>query len=118
RVSNRIMQTGMALRESTLQATRAIWYVLVYIGSSVALFAHADWRLVIPLALWLATYVALLVYCVPRFKQRSWEASAPRSQLSGRIVDGYGNILTMKLFSHPGQEDAYVGQALAAHTEQ
>src|SRR5699024_10448673 len=66
RVSNRIMQTGMALRESTLQATRAIWYVLVYIGSSIALFTHADWRLVIPLALWLATYVALLVYCVPR----------------------------------------------------
>src|SRR5699024_5914267 len=39
------------------------------------------------------------------------------SQLSGRIVDGYGNILTMKLFSHPGQEEAYVGEALAEQTE-
>lgn len=117
RISNRIMQTGMALRESTLQIVRGLWYVLVYVGSSVALFMHADWRLVLPLAVWLVTYVALMVVCVPRVKQRSWEASAARSKLMGRVVDGYGNILTMKLFSHPGQEEAYVGEALGEQTQ-
>lgn len=116
RISNRIMQTGMSLRESALQVVRALWYVLVYVGSSVALFAHADWRLVVPLLFWLVGYAALLLICVPRIKQRSWQASAARSKLMGRIVDGYGNIITTKLFSHPQREEAYVGEAMAEQT--
>lgn len=117
RISNRIMQTGMSLRESALQVTRALWYVLVYVGSSVALFAHADWRLVLPLLVWLVGYVVMLVICVPLIKQRSWQAAAARSKLMGRIVDGYGNIVTTKLFSHPLREEAYVAEALAEQTE-
>lgn len=117
RISNRIMQTGMSLRESALQVTRALWYVLVYVGSSVALFAHADWRLVLPLLVWLVGYVVMLVICVPLIKQRSWQAAAARSKLMGRIVDGYGNIVTTKLFSHPLREEAYVAEALADQTE-
>lgn len=117
RISNRIMQTGMSLRESALQVTRALWYVLVYVGSSVALFAHADWWLVMPLLLWLSAYIAMLVVCVPLIKQRSWQAAAARSKLMGRIVDGYGNIVTTKLFSHPQREEAYVAEALADQTK-
>lgn len=117
RVANRILRTGDALRESAVQLVDALWYVVVYTGSAIALFAHADYRLAAPLIAWIIIYAALLRICVPRMKERSWKASAAASTLMGRIVDGYGNILTLKLFSRRQREEAYVAEALAEHTE-
>lgn len=113
RIANRIMQTGASLRESAVQIVDAIWFVSVYTGTALVLFAQADVLLMVPLAAWLVGYVALLAYFVPRVKQRSWEASQSRSQLMGRVVDGYTNVATLKLFPHVGREDAYVGEAVA-----
>jgi ATP-binding cassette subfamily B multidrug efflux pump len=117
RVANRILRTGDALRESAVQVVDALWYVIVYAGSAVALFAHANWRLATPLLAWIVIYAALLAFCIPRMKERSWRASAAGSKLMGRIVDGYGNILTLKLFSRRQREEAYVGEAIAEQTE-
>jgi ATP-binding cassette subfamily B multidrug efflux pump len=113
RIANRIMQTGASLRESAVQIVDAIWYVAVYTGTALVLFAKADAWLVLPLALWVLGYVALLAFFVPRVKQRSWLASQARSGVMGRVVDGYTNIATLKLFPHEGREDAYVGEAIA-----
>jgi len=116
RIANRIMHTGEALRESTVQLVDALWYVVVYVGSALALFAHADYRLAVPLIAWVLIYVGLLFLFVPIMKDRAWKASAAGSRLMGRIVDGYGNILTLKLFSRHEREEAYVAEALADHT--
>lgn len=113
RIANRIMQTGAALRQSAVQVVDAIWHVLIYTGSALVLFAEADPWLMLPLALWLVGYVALLAFFVPRTKQRSWLASQARSRFMGRVVDGYTNIATLKLFPHDGREDAYVAEAVA-----
>ncbi|HEX7388386.1 MAG TPA: ABC transporter ATP-binding protein [Castellaniella sp.] len=117
RVANRILRTGDALRESAVQVVDALWYVIVYAGSAVALFVHANWRLAVPLVVWIIVYVALLYVCIPIMKERSWRASAASSKLMGRIVDGYGNILTLKLFAKRKREEAYVGEAIAEQTE-
>lgn len=117
RIANRVMQTGASLRESALQIVRAVWYVLVYIGSALALFASADLWLMLPLLLWLAIYIGLIAWCIPLIKERSKSASAATSKLMGRVVDGYGNILTTKLFSHPGREEAYVGSAIEEQSQ-
>ena len=106
RIANRIMQTGASLRESAVQIIDALWYVTVYTGSALFLFAQADKRLMIPLIVWVFLYIGTLAYFVPRVKDRSWKASEARSQLMGRIVDGYTNIATLKLFSHTRQEEA------------
>ncbi|SEK66451.1 ATP-binding cassette, subfamily B, multidrug efflux pump [Pseudoxanthomonas sp. GM95] len=112
RIANRIMQTGASLRESATQIVDALWYVAVYTGSALFLFAQADWRLMIPLAAWLLGYIAALAYFVPRVRERSWQASQSKSRLMGRIVDGYTNIATLKLFPHPQREDEYVSEAV------
>ncbi|MER1939877.1 ABC transporter ATP-binding protein [Castellaniella sp. FW104-16D08] len=117
RVANRILRTGDALRDSAVQLVDALWYVLVYTGSATALFVHADYRLALPLLVWIIIYVVLLRICVPLMKDRSWQASAAASKLMGRIVDGYGNILTLKLFSDRQREEAYVAEALAEQTD-
>jgi len=112
RIANRIMQTAGSLRESAVQIVDAIWYVTIYTGSALVMFAHADVWLAAPLLLWLVLYVITLAYFVPRTKERSWKQSEARSRLMGRIVDGYSNILTLKLFAHTRREEAYVAEAM------
>jgi ATP-binding cassette, subfamily B, multidrug efflux pump len=112
RVANKIIQTGPALRESVVQVIDAIWYAVVQWVGAAIIFIAADWRLLIPLVLWLAAYVGALFVFVPRIKERSTEASEARSMLVGRIVDSYTNILTVKLFAHAEREDAYARAAL------
>jgi ATP-binding cassette subfamily B multidrug efflux pump len=113
RVANKVIQTAPALRESVVQVIDAIWYAVVqWIGAAV-IFAAADWRLLIPLVVWLALYIGALYVFVPRIKERSTAASEARSMLVGRIVDSYTNILTVKLFAHAEREDAYARAALA-----
>ncbi|EJO95012.1 ABC transporter-like protein [Ectopseudomonas mendocina DLHK] len=112
RVAQRVMQTGPSLRDSAMQVIDALWHVVVYAGSALYLFAAADLRLVIPLALWIVGYSAALWYFVPRIKARSAAASSARSKVMGRVVDGYSNIATLKLFAHSQEEEGYAREAM------
>jgi ATP-binding cassette subfamily B multidrug efflux pump len=112
RVANKIMQAAPALRDSVVQLIDAIWYAAVQWVGAAVVFAAADWRLLVPLVLWLAAYFGALFYFVPRIKARSTEAAEARSALVGRIVDSYTNILTVKLFAHAEREDTYARAGL------
>ncbi|MHC8325506.1 ABC transporter ATP-binding protein [Pseudomonas sp. LB1P83] len=116
RIAQRIMQTGNSLRDSAVQAVDALWHVLIYAISSLVLFAEADWRLMIPLLSWIAAYIGALCYFVPRVKERSVVSSDARSKLMGRIVDGYTNITTLKLFAHTNFEQQYAKEAIEEQT--
>ena len=117
RIAQRIMQTGNSLRDSAVQAVDALWHVLIYAISSLVLFAEADWRLMIPLLTWIVCYIGALYYFVPRVKERSVVSSDARSKLMGRIVDGYTNITTLKLFAHTQFEQQYAREAIIEQTE-
>ncbi|MDG9881559.1 ABC transporter ATP-binding protein [Pseudomonas putida CSV86] len=117
RIAQRIMQTGNSLRDSLVQAMDALWHVSIYAISSLVLFAEADWRLMIPLLTWIACYILALRYFVPRVKERSVVSSEARSKLMGRIVDGYTNIATLKLFAHTDFEQQYAREAIREQTE-
>jgi ATP-binding cassette subfamily B multidrug efflux pump len=117
RISNRVMQTGPAVRQTLVASVTAVWYVLVYGVTAVVMTAAVDARLTIPIFAWFAGYVALLAYFVPRMRERSKISSEARSALMGRIVDSYTNILTVKLFARPRDEDEYVRDAVERHTD-
>lgn len=117
RIAQRIMQTGNSLRDSAVQAVDALWHVLIYAISSLVLFAEADWRLMIPLLTWIVAFISALYYFVPRVKERSVVSSDARSKLMGRIVDGYTNITTLKLFAHTNFEQQYAREAIKEQTE-
>jgi ATP-binding cassette subfamily B multidrug efflux pump len=112
RVSSKVMQTGPSLRESAVQLIDALWFVAVYWLSAIVLFADADLRLIAPLMIWVVAYGAALYYFVPRLKNMAVETSEARSMLTGRIVDSYTNILTVKLFAHTEREDEYARAAM------
>ena len=116
RLANRIVQTGPSLRECVVELVDAIWYVVIYAVAALLLFAEADARLAIPLVVWIAVYIAVLWHYVPKVKDQSAIMSDARSALTGRIVDSYTNIMTVKLFAHADREDGYVREALSDHT--
>ena len=117
RIANRVLQTGSALRESVVQTINAVWYIFVYGTSALVLLASADWRLAAPLVVWAVAYTFLLRGFVPRLRDLAKTVSGARSLVSGRIVDSYTNILTVKLFARARDEDAYVREAVDEHTE-
>ncbi|HBV89714.1 ABC transporter ATP-binding protein/permease [Pantoea sp. B550] len=117
RIAQRIMLTGSSLRDSAVQLVDAIWHVLIYAVTSLVLFAGADWRLMIPLIIWMVAYSASLRFFVPRVKARSVVSSEARSKLMGTIVDGYTNIATIKLFAHSDLERQYAREAIQEQTE-
>jgi ATP-binding cassette subfamily B multidrug efflux pump len=117
RVANRVMQTGPALRESVTASINAVWYILVYGVTALALMFSDDWRLTLPLVAWFVAYILMLRYFVPRLRDRSRAMSEVRSGLTGRIVDSYTNILTVKLFARARDEDSFVREAVDLHTD-
>ena len=116
RISNRVMQTGAAVRSTLTASVTALWYILVYGVTAIGMMAAADIWLITPILAWFAGYVGLLGYFVPRMRERSKVSSEARSALMGRIVDSYTNILTVKLFARPHDEDQYIRDAIERHT--
>jgi len=116
RISSRVMQTGPAVRESIVAMITSIWYILVYGTSTIVLLASADPRLAIPALCWFTGYLLMLRWLVPRMRDRSKTMTEMRSKLTGRIVDSYTNILTVKLFARPRDEDNYVRDTVEEHT--
>jgi ATP-binding cassette subfamily B multidrug efflux pump len=115
RIANRIMQTGPSLRESVIAGINAVWYILIYGTSAIILVSRTDWRLTLPLLAWFAAYVVMLRFVVPRMRELSRAVSEARSRVTGRIVDSYTNILTVKLFARPRDEDTFVRASVQDH---
>lgn len=107
RVATKVMQTSLAVRETVMKILDVFVYVVSYFVSMLIVVAAADWRLVMPLAVWLVIYIGIVSYFVPRLQKISKEQADARSMMTGRIVDSYTNIGTVKLFSHAGREETY-----------
>ena len=107
RVATKVMQTSLAVRETVMKILDVFVYVVSYFVSMLIVVAAADWRLVMPLAVWLVIYICIVSYFVPRLQKISKEQADARSMMTGRIVDSYTNIGTVKLFSHAGREETY-----------
>src|SRR5262245_38610436 len=116
RVATRVIHTGPAIRETLVAMLTSVWYILVYGTAALILLASADPWLALPVVLWFLGYLVMLRILVPRMRDRSKEVSEGRSMLTGRIVDSYTNILTVKLFARAREEDAYVRDAIDQHT--
>ncbi len=117
RIATRVMQTGPAIRESLVSLLTAVWFILIYGTSSLILLATADRWLAVPVLLWFGGYMVMLRIFVPRMRDKSKVMSEARSLLTGRIVDTYTNIVTVKLFARAKDEDAYVREAVDHHTD-
>ncbi|MEP0354442.1 ABC transporter ATP-binding protein [Paraglaciecola sp.] len=107
RVATKVMQTALAVRETVMKTLDILVYVSVYFISIVFLVFTADWRLSAPLIVWFFIYMVILRTLIPRLKRVSQKQADARSMMTGRIVDSYTNITTVKLFAHTSREAEY-----------
>jgi ATP-binding cassette subfamily B multidrug efflux pump len=112
RVSQKVMQTALAVRETVTKVLDVFVYVVVYFLGTLYLVGRADLWLTLPLIVWLAAYVAILVHFIPRLQRISMEQADARAQMTGRVVDSYTNIQTIKLFAHTAREQEYARDAM------
>jgi ATP-binding cassette subfamily B multidrug efflux pump len=112
RVATKVMQTALAVRETVMKLLDVLVYILVYFTSMLVMIASADLRLMLPMLIWLAAYVAIQWKLVPKLKAIATEQADARSTMTGRIVDSYTNIATVKLFSHTQQETDYAKDSM------
>ena len=112
RVATKMMQTALSVRETVMKLLDVMVYVSVYFFSMVFLIGQSDPVLMIPMLGWLAGYALVLRYYLPRLKQSAMDQADARSMMTGRVVDSYTNIQTVKLFSHSRRESDYAQEAM------
>ena len=112
RIANRIMQTPRSAGEVIFQVFDAISFSLAYLVGAAVLLIVADVRLLLPLVIWFALYAMLVVWTVRRIGPASKASSDARSQLTGKIVDSYTNIHSVKMFAHHDRELDYAKDAI------
>lgn len=112
RIATKVMQTSLAIRESVMKLLNVMVYIMVYFSSMLVVIGHADIRLILPVLVWLVFYITVQVIFVPKLKNISSEQAHARSDMTGRIVDSYTNISTVKLFSHSSRENEYAKEAM------
>ena len=108
RIATKVMQTALAVRDTVMKLLDVILFVIIYLSTAIFLVAAADLRLCIPLLVWLIFYIQIQRHFVPKMKKVSRVQADARSLMTGRIVDSYTNIVTLKLFSHNSRESEYV----------
>ncbi len=113
RIATKVMQTSLAVRDTVMKLLDVILFVIIYVVTTLLLVANADPRLVVPLLIWLLIYIAVQRHFVPRMKNIATLQADARSMMTGRIVDSYTNIITLKLFSHSSRESAYVKEGMS-----
>lgn len=112
RVATKVMQTSLAVRDSVMKLLDVFVYVAVYFISMIVMVAAADARLVVPLLIWIVIYMILIAHFVPQLARLSQLQADARSLMTGRVVDSYTNITTVKLFSHAGREEMYAREGM------
>ncbi|MEC4728865.1 ABC transporter ATP-binding protein/permease [Shewanella sp. D64] len=107
RIATKVMQTSIAVREAVTKILDVLVYILVYFITMLVMIANADIRLMAPMIIWLCAYVGIQFLFIPKLKAASMAQADARSTMTGRVVDSYTNITTVKLFSHTQKEAEY-----------
>ncbi len=118
RVANKVMQSGEALEMSFMQLVDAVWYALVFIIVAMFVLAGQSPVYALPLVTWLLLYVVLMAWFMPLISRQSARLSEEKSIVTGRVVDCYTNVQTLKTFASSAREDAYVSDALEGHAHE
>jgi len=112
RVATKVMQTALGVREALMKIADVVVYVCVYFTGAMLLVASFDLWIAAPFLVWLGLYVTLLSHLLPQMHKVAEEQADARSTMTGRIVDSYTNIMTVKLFAHTGREEHYARDSM------
>ena len=112
RVSAKVMQTALALRDVVMTVADMVVYVLVYFITSGVILSSFDAWLILPFICWMIGFAMVMRFLIPKLGKTAARQADARSLMTGRITDAYANIATVKLFSHGAREAAYAKQSM------
>ncbi|MEM9530573.1 MAG: ABC transporter ATP-binding protein [Pseudomonadota bacterium] len=112
RIATKVMQTALGVREAVLKLADVMVYVGVYFLGGLVLVAGFDPWVAAPFVAWLAAYGLLMTWLLPKLNVVAKAQADARSIMTGRIVDSYTNIMTVKLFAHAGREEDYARESM------
>ncbi len=112
RIATKVMQAALGVRDVVMKLTQVISWVVVFVITALASFIANDWRLAIPMVLWIAAYGFVMRHFVPQMGKLSEKQADMRSLVTGRVVDTYTNMPTVKLFAHASREDDYAKEGM------
>ena len=112
RIATKVMQTSLSIREAVMKLLDVFVYIVVYFISMFVVMLQSSSLLMLPLFFWLCLYIATQCYFIPRLKRVSTLQADARSLMTGRVVDSYTNITTVKLFAHTERETDYAKSAM------
>lgn len=112
RIATKVMQTALGVREAVMKVADVLVYVSVYFIGGLILVANFDLWISVPFIVWLLLYIMLLSRILPQLHKISEKQAAARSTMTGRLVDSYTNIMTVKLFAETGQEENYSRESM------
>ncbi len=115
RIAQKVLQTGPAVRDTVGSSIDSLWTFVVYVSGMVYLFGRLDALLIVPVAVWGVAYAITAWKMIPPVKRRSAAQAEAASVLSGRVVDSYTNIQSVKLFAHADREDNFVREGFQGH---
>lgn len=99
RTATRLIDIGNYAADVIYNALNTLAFGLVYMIGIVVLMAGTDTRLALPLFFWLALYISLLIFVIPRMVRAQQRFQSAKSALLGGVVDTFSNFDTLKLFA-------------------
>lgn len=112
RLSSKVMQTSLAVREFWVILGDMVTYVVIYFVTISIVLGAVSPILLIPLLIWLALFVCSACYFIPKLGRISKAQADARAVMTGRVTDAYTNIQTVKLFAHAGRESQYAKESM------
>ncbi|MFD0915766.1 ABC transporter ATP-binding protein [Pseudahrensia aquimaris] len=111
RVSSKIWQAGQAAGDFMVSLLQIIWFIAVFAFTTLVVLASLDWRLLVPVLIWFGGVAAIAFIIIPKIRDRGRATADATARVTGRIVDGYSNIRTLKLYSAENRNDAFIREA-------
>lgn len=116
RISQKVFQSGMATGDMMISLLQVIWFVVIYAVTTAGLLFSLDWQLGLVIAIWIGAFYAIARYFIPKVRDHARKSAETASGVSGRMVDSYSNIQTVKLHDGSGQDD-FILEAMEKHQQ-
>ncbi len=81
RLSNRVMQMGPAVEDSVYMMFEAIWYAVTFIIGALFVLSAIDWRIAVPLLMWVFAYGSYTYWIAIRVGVASENCPMPAQRL-------------------------------------
>lgn len=104
RLAQKQSQTASAVGNVVIETLNAITFAVALLLGAVAALGQADLRLALVLIAWVAVYLLVLRFMLPKVRSRARRSAAANAALTGQLVDTFGNMATVKLFAHGDRE--------------